>query len=89
MLKDLKLPIKEKGYCNKDIEMACGIVDDIFDGIHASLVGNRSTVKINMAWKAFMVSALPRTKEGTKEYIVGMTPNDIKNLLDKIKRRIG
>jgi len=101
MLKPLKLPNKEnkEGKESKDNNIdklvASNLVDILFQHVLRSVQNDRSTVKFNLFKKAFIISGLGGTRDGTKEYINGMFTEDIKLLLndmakemDKRKRQI-
>lgn len=89
MLKDLKIPVaRQKSEVDKNIAIACGIIDDIFGDVEICLRENRSSVKIGMGWKGFMLGALPMSRDGTKEFVAGMSGEDIRKLLLKIRNRM-
>lgn len=99
-LKDLRLPGRSKEECserrvtraerspryNKDIEVACGIVDDIFDEITLSMKDDH----ISLLAKGFIQSlVLTQTmQDGVKEFIEGWSDERAKKLMDKIESRI-
>lgn len=90
MLRDLKLPsIKSKVQkSNIDAEIACDLVDILFKHVLASVQMDRSSVKLNAFTRGMIGGVLGKTRDGTKEYVVGMRNEDIKALLNDIEREL-
>jgi hypothetical protein len=91
MLKDLKFPIKgnvQKQKVNIDTEISCNLIDILFKHVLASIEHDRSTVKLNMFQRGMIGGVLGKTRDGTKEYVVGMRNDDIKALLNDIETEL-
>lgn len=94
-LMDLRLPgqsggsqvKRERGRrYNRDIEVACQVVDDIFDEIALSMKDGN----ISLLAKGFIQSLVlnGRTQDGVKEFIQGWSDERAKALMDKIEKRM-
>lgn len=98
MLRELKLPslsssikaIKEEKErkVNIDSQVACEIVDILYESVLLSIRMDRSQVKLKSFTKGVIGGVLGKTREGTKEYIRGMTDSDIKVLLNNIEKEL-
>lgn len=95
MLNDLKMPATwKKSECSVatirevDRNIVDDLVDILFRHVNNSIQNDRSSVKINALTKGIIKCGLGRTRDGTKEYIVGMYSEDIKLLLDDMERAI-
>jgi hypothetical protein len=49
---------------------------------------DRSRVKLNALTKGMISGVLGRTREGTKEYLVGMYSEDLEILLDDMEKEL-
>ena len=67
---------------NADARIAKNLVDKLYGHVIKSIGSDRSSVKLNLFEKAAISSGLNRMAPGTKEYIDGMRPEDVKLLLD-------
>lgn len=83
MIKDLRLPGKAKVWYNRDIDIACKIVDRIFDEIAISM----KSPDISLVTKGFIQSLVLRdqTIEGVKEFIRNMSDERAKLMINFIE----
>jgi len=98
MFKDLKLPSVQKDLRhyvehNPDIEdkdrnVVCNLVDILFRHVLMSIRTDRSSVKLDRFTRGMIGGVLEKTKDGTKEYVVGMRNDDIKLLMDDIEKEL-
>lgn len=94
MLKDLKIgnrqvrQIQNANISDLDRQVAVNIVDILFGHILRCLQQDRSQVKLDGLTKGIIKSSLPATATGTKKYVVGMFPEDIKSLLNDIESEL-
>jgi hypothetical protein len=89
MLRDLKVPRKESSRVSSiDDRVACNIVDILFNHVNNCLQRDRSRVKLNALTKGMISGVLGRTREGTKEYLVGMYSEDLEILLDDMEKEL-
>ncbi len=93
--KDLKkyLDAKDKivdvtNYFPLDAEVACNIIDLLFNQTNDSLQRDRSTVKLNLFERGVVSSGLNRVMPGTKKFLAGMYPNELNALLDDIEKEL-
>lgn len=87
-LKDLKINLPTKNQIDNDYYIACNLIDVLFNHINASLQMDRSRVKVNILTKSFIKSSLGRTVMATKDYVLGMYPEDIQRLIDDMEKEI-
>jgi hypothetical protein len=101
MLRDLKIPRGDTGrdtgrntgrdtgkdIC-KDSQIACHIVDILFNHVNNCLQRDRSRVKLNALTKGMISGVLGRTRDGTKEYLGGIYPEDLERLLDDMEKEL-
>lgn len=88
MLKDLRINLPTKTQVDNDYDIACGLIDVLFKHINDALQRDRSRVKLSMFRKSFIKGGLERTVMGTKNYVLGMYPEDMKLLLDDMEKEI-
>lgn len=78
-------------YIDKRATAINKILNNIFNQISKSLVNDRSYVKLNMLEKGAIQGFLhtffgERTKQGIRNYINGMYPEELKELCDTIRK---
>lgn len=73
---------------NPDADIACNIVDILFNQTNDSLKRDRSSIKLNMFEKGVVSSGLKRVLPGTKEFILGMYSAELNVLLDDIEKEL-
>jgi hypothetical protein len=71
-----------------DAQITSNILEILYMHIQKSLKEDRSTFKLNMFEKGIVDGGLKRVMPGTRKYIEGMTPNEIKLLLDDIEQEL-
>ncbi len=94
-LKDKKVSADAKGIIDvkhramqaDEVSIACDILEKLYWHVGESLRRDRSSIKLNLFEKGLVGSGLNRVMPGTKEYIQGMSLEDIKLLLDDILGR--
>jgi hypothetical protein len=86
--KDNKKVAIKSSAISPDAQITCNILERVYWHIDQSLQKDRSTVKLNMLEKGIVKSGLETVMPGTKKFIVGMFPNEIKLLLDDIEREL-
>lgn len=93
-LKDLRIPQKgtkfavHKSVSNIDAEIARNLVDILYRHVLASIQMDRSSVKLNALTRGMIGGVLGRTKDGTKEYVIGMRVEDISALLNDVEKEL-
>lgn len=87
-LKNLKLPSKLSKVSSIDAEIACNLVDTLFRHVLASVQTDRSSVKLNALTRGMIGGVLGKTRDGTKEYVIGMRNEDIRLLLDEFEKEL-
>lgn len=86
-LKDLEKPIGQKG--SRDAQIACAIIDVLFDQISSCIKSDKSKMKLNFFAKGMIQGMLgDKTKNGIKEYVNNMYDKDINTLLDDIQKEL-
>lgn len=87
MLHDLKLPSIKSNIqkSNIDTEIVCDLVDILFRHVLASIQTNRSSMKLDAFTRGMIGGVLGKTRDGTKEYVMGMHDSDIKLLLNDVE----
>lgn len=86
-LKDLERPVGQRG--SRDAQIACTIVDVLFDQISSCIKSDKSKVKLSFFAKGMIQGMLgDKTKNGIKEYVNNMYDKDINNLLDGIQKEL-
>jgi len=92
MIRDLKLPSIKSNVqksniqkSNIEAEIACDLVDILFRHVLASVQMDRSSVKLNAFTRGMIGGVLGKTRDGTKEYVMGMRNDDIKLLLNDVE----
>jgi len=82
-----------KKYKNPDAETINNIIDVIFKQIGQCLVTDRSNIKLNILQKGAIQGFLhtffgKTTREGMRQYIDNMYPEDLKEVIDNIEKEI-
>ena len=86
-LKDLGKPVGQKG--SRDAQIACTIIDVLFDQISSCIKSDKSQIKLNFFAKGVIQGMLgDKTKSGIKEYVNNMYDKDINTLLDDIQKEL-
>lgn len=86
-LKNLERPIGQKG--SRDAQIACTIIDVLFDQISLCIKSDNSKIKLSFFAKGMIQGMLgEKTKSGIKEYVNNMYDKDIDNLLDSIQKEL-
>ncbi len=86
-LKDLEKPVGQKG--SRDAQIACVVVDVLFDQISSCIKSDKSKMKLNFFAKGVIQGMLgDKTKNGIKEYVNNMYDKDINILLDNIQKEL-
>jgi len=81
--------IAEHTTISQDADIACKIIDSMFDQINRCLQQDRSRVKVNMLTKGIVGKLLGNgTRNRIKEYLINMYDNDIRELLDDIQKEM-
>lgn len=95
MREDKDITIKSgptyKKYLNPDAEIINNIIDVIFKQIGECLVTDRSNMKLNILQKSAIQGFLhtffgKTTREGMREYIDNMYPEDLKEVVSSIEK---
>jgi|CXWL01.1.fsa_nt_gi hypothetical protein len=86
--KDNKKIAVRSNAISPDTQITYNVLEILYWHINQSLQKDRSTFKLNMFEKGIVRSGLETVMPGTKKYIVGMMPNEIKLLLDDIEREL-
>lgn len=82
-----------KKYKNPDAEIINNIIDVIFKQIGQCLITDRSNTKLNILQKSAIQGFLhaffgKTTREGMRQYIDNMYPEDLKEVVNSIEKEI-
>jgi len=89
MLRELKIPVKSSiQKSHVDTEITCNLVDILFKHVLMSIQHDRSSVKLNALTRGVIGGVLGNTRDGTKDYLMGMRNEDLNILLDDMEKEL-
>lgn len=72
-----------------DVDIACVVIDILFNQIDRCIQQDRSRIKINMLTKGMIGRMLgDNTRNGVKEYLINMYDDDVKELLTDMQKEL-
>jgi hypothetical protein len=74
---------------NIDSQVACNVVDHIFNYIEICLKEDKSKIKLSLFTKSFIRGILTNSvRSGINDFIMNMNDKEVKDLLDDIQKEL-